>query len=382
MCALHQAANLYLRLAQPAQHYPLALWKIPAAIHVSGGSDTPAALLAAADLIRTPRCCLDKALSCKVMGMCDSPSALLRSPALDCLTKNAADITTCNLDLERMQARNRADNAFCKTRGAPGLFTGAAIAVWKTEHERLGGKCPHPHMSRSELRARGVEILSNRRAKRGKSGAYGCVLFMKSMCRKWRDKNTARVLHRKNQTEHQRERCGLVCKVHIKPTWDAWRSYRSRQLALWHGSADLRMLWQQRANNALEARPPDEQFAALEPEAAGEIGLWGCGDKSTPIRLPFLTDLVQRRGSRPHQSHPTSGRVVGPTSVARQLQKEQEAESAIGDPQLPGKLPELRIEEPCWQTHPGLCRTADAPVFDTVAHLQVNLNTFFRGQFF
>lgn len=380
VCALHQAANLHWRLAYPAQHYPLALWKIPAAIHESGRLDSPAALMAAAGLIGTPRCCLDRPLSCKVLGRHTGPHTLLQSSAIDCITKNAADITTCNLDLERMQARNRADNALCKTRGAPGLFTSAAVAVWKTEHRRLGGKCPHHHMSRAELRARSVKILSSSKAAKGARRASGFVLFMQSMSRKWQEKHTVRVLNRQHRAG-SRFTPDRVRKKHIKPAWDAWVSYRSRQLALWHRSPDLRAVWQQRASNAWEeAGPPDELFEALEPEDANDTGLWGCGDKSTPVRLPILAELVERYRSKPFPSHPTAGRLVGPTSVARELAKEHEAEFAIGDPHLPGKLPELHVEWPCWQMHPGLCRTSDAAVFETVAHLQLNLNTLFRGE--
>ena len=42
----HQAANVGLRFAEPAVNYPLALWRTPAAVHISGSSNTEAAWIA------------------------------------------------------------------------------------------------------------------------------------------------------------------------------------------------------------------------------------------------------------------------------------------------------------------------------------------------
>jgi hypothetical protein len=381
MCALHQAANIYYRLAEPVCHYPMALWHTPAAVYSSGSRDAPQVAEAAARLFQHPRCCLDKSLTCKVIDSCGSFHAFLRSSALDCLLQNAADVTTCNLDLERMQARNRADNRLSRGRAAPRLFTSSAISVWSIEHQRLGGQCPRSNFTIADWISRKVPVVAAKRAWRGvrESHLSGFPLYWQWVCQKWQAGTMTRVARRRRV----RGRQNPVRKVYLKQPWSRWIAYRRRHLEKWANDDELRAHWAQRVPQELHMR----QFARqVDVEVEQRVGLqdddtlWGCGDKSAPIRFAVLAETVNRLGdTQTIASHPCFGRIVGPTSLARRLAKAHDMRSTVSDPALPGPLPQLVVEQPCWQKHPGLCMTKDADVFDVVTHVQANLNTLFSG---
>lgn len=136
----------------PADQFPLSLWRAPAAAHFSGGKHTQASLEAARSLFHHPcQHCIDEHLSRKVLDRCRDPERFLCSSEFECLQATAADITTVNLDLERMQARNRASTSFTRTRSAGRVCVSSALQVWANEHVRLGGRLPNPTATARDL---------------------------------------------------------------------------------------------------------------------------------------------------------------------------------------------------------------------------------------
>jgi hypothetical protein len=376
----HQAANIYHRLALQTEHYPLKLWRTPAAIFFSGGKFTQAAQAAAQDLFRTP-CgqCVDKSLTRKVLDRCGDPTSFLRSAELECLGANAHDLALLNLDLERMQARNRADTRFSHTRSASRMCVGAAVAVWAIEHERLGGSLPS-HANSADLLAAGVDIHRRTRHWSGlRDGIQAFTLYWQDVCKQWRNTSETQPMVRARNRKQGR---GLVRLVRAKRGWGEWERFKKRRLDAWGSDPALAVTWRQKAVEE-SARRALLRAASAQAEAEADMPvdtLWQCGDDCSPIRIGLVEETVQKNlGHLPPASHPWAKRVAGPTGIARQIAKRQDKVCMATDPRPPGKLHPLHLDKTCCQTHIGLCKTADAEVFDLVLHIQANLNTIFTG---
>ncbi len=114
---MHQAANINYRLSAPFRRFQFAVYTVLAEVHFSGGRHTERAVTAAERLFKYPcEHCKDEYFTKKILHRTGNPLSFLRSKELDCLEATAHDITTVNLDLERLQARNRKDTAFSQTR--------------------------------------------------------------------------------------------------------------------------------------------------------------------------------------------------------------------------------------------------------------------------
>lgn len=170
--------------------------------------------------------------------------------------------------------------------------------------------------------------------------------------------------------------------------WRSWKACQERACAKWRADPALRATWRARAaqhrqHRGAHHRPEPAERAPRQPGLEQAGTLWQAGSQSTPLRLEvlerFVADYRADHSCLLPASHPAGGLVTGPTSQARQLITVQDERSAIGEPaDVPGP-PEVDLPTPCWQQHPGLCRTRHSSVFAVAQTVQLNLNSLFSG---
>jgi hypothetical protein len=256
---------------------------------------------------------------------------------------------------------------------------------------------PGLRSSRSELLAAGVPLSRARRRWSGDRAQQlnGFALYCQHACSQWRSaactsagslvvvsNEAERVVHSKRGLRKRTRRTVKSKVSQAKPSWKAWRAAWSSALQTWRSNAALREMWRARVPAAVAARVAATEAACCPTvqDLPVEQTLWEAGNSDTPLRLEVLDARVATDAIAGPAAHPYAGSVVGPTRFARRLVPQQDAASIVADPLPRGGLGKLVCRQPCWQRHPGLCRSVGEAVYTAVLLAQANINTICQGR--
>ena len=378
-----------------AETNPFITWQIASEQHYHGVS-SPRALWATHRALAVPKCCVDEPLSDKVLGrpIRKSAATIVTSTEMKCCRCSGHDMFIANLDEERSLSGVRRICFRSRARSLTSASNSEYCQQIRVQHERRGFTTTCGRLTSKEIRLANLRLLERRQSRTIQGAAPGAMsawaLYYKEVVAvQWREAQerqqslrlfggqTRRSASTKKAYRQGKGKNAEIVWIKGLNSWETWTTHFKKAVLRFQKSHRLTKLYKAKAIQWNLDHPRTEMAFELPAQKTNADTFWGIGSPTEPIRVDLMEETANAWVPELPESHPGARRQTGPVRTARGIAKAQEGELLVEDPRLPSeKLPELKYDSVvCFYLHGGLCRTADAPIYEMVKKICCNLNT-------